>query len=192
MALSPRERTIAIVVGGVIGLFVIERMAVAPYLEKRRELSDRIAAQEIEVDKNRTLFAQKKKLDVVWRDLKVGGLRSDSGEADSQLSHVLTDWTRDTGFSEPSYKTEYLPPTKTGFIEIKTQVQAKGPLAALARMLWNLETATIPVRVNDMTISTPDPGRDALQVQLGISTLSIAPAEMAKTDRVRADAGRTQ
>jgi hypothetical protein len=192
MALSPRERTIAVVVGGVVGLFLIERMAVAPYVERRRELSDRIAAQEEQVAKAKQLFAQKKQMDLVWRDLKAGGLRSDSGEADSQLSHVLTDWTRETGFSEPSYKTEYLPPTKTGFIEIKTQVQAKGPLASLAQMLWRLETATIPVRVNDMTVSTPDPGRDQLQVQLGISTLSIAPAEMAKTDRVRADAGRTQ
>jgi hypothetical protein len=49
-------------------------------------------------------------------------------------------------------------------------------MRSIARLTWALETAQIPVRVNEMTITPRKEGTDDLQIQLSVSTLSTPEA----------------
>ncbi len=48
-------------------------------------------------------------------------------------------------------------------------------MRAASRLLWSLETASIPVRVTEMHITPRKEGTDDLSVQLSISTLCLLP-----------------
>ena len=174
MALTTRERNIAMVVGAAVGLFLLDRVAITPYWNTREALAKSIDEANAKLDDARKVYKDQKALRVVWRDMNAGGLKSDVVEAESQLFHALRDWTQESGLNFSSSKPERA--TSEGkFTQINTHVSGTGPQAAVTKLLWRLETATIPIRVTEMNINSKKEGSDDLQVQLGVSTLCDRP-----------------
>ena len=58
------------------------------------------------------------------------------------------------------------------------RVTATGTMRSLSQFLWDLETATIPIRVTDARMTPQREGTDDLSLQVGVSTL-CAPADAA-------------
>src|SRR3712207_7371087 len=50
---------------------------------------------------------------------------------------------------------------------------ANGRMDSISEFLWRIETAEIPLRINDMQINARKEGSDDLQLQLGVSTLYL-------------------
>lgn len=174
MALTTRERNIAIVVGAVAGLYLLDLVAFTPYLKAREKLASSIDAANVKLDAAMKLRKQQKELSRVWRDMNAGGLKSDVVEAESQLFHALRDWTHESGLNFSSSKPERA--TSEGkFTLINTHVSGTGPQAAITKLLWRLETATIPIRVTEMSVNARKEGADDLTVSLGVSTLCDRP-----------------
>ena len=61
------------------------------------------------------------------------------------------------------------------FFKITFRATGGGSMAQVGRFLWRIETAQVPVRVTDVTITSRKPGTDDLAVQLGIATSYLAP-----------------
>ena len=174
MALSPRERTIALVVGAAAGLFLLDAVAITPYWTTREALAKSIRDADTKLNDAHVLGKRRKELGDVWRKMNAGGLKSDVVEAESQLFHALREWTQESGLNFSSSKPERA--TSEGkFTQINTQVSGSGPQASVAKLLWRLETATIPIRVTEMNVNARREGNDELQVQLGVSTLCDKP-----------------
>jgi chorismate mutase len=99
MALTTRERNIAIVVGAAVGLFLLDRVAITPYLEERAELAKSIDEANDKLWDANKLRDRQRELRVVWREMNDGGLKSDVVEAESQMFHALREWTRESGLN---------------------------------------------------------------------------------------------
>ena len=51
-------------------------------------------------------------------------------------------------------------------------------MRAVARFLWEMESADLPLRIHDVQLGSRTEGRDDLSVQLHFSTLYAPPAEV--------------
>lgn len=174
MALSPRERKIALLVGAVVGLYLLDAVALTPYLARREELDKAVAAKRSELADADDAFRDQKRYRQVWRDLTEGGMRSERSEAESQLLYALNTWTEESRLSLSSVKPERTA-TEGRFYVINMRVSGSGPQSALAKLLWRLETSPVPIRVTEMTVNAKREGSDDLQVQLGVATLCVNP-----------------
>ena len=48
-------------------------------------------------------------------------------------------------------------------------------MSQVGRFLYRIQTATVPVRITDLTINSRKEGTDDLAVQLGIATIYLPP-----------------
>ena len=93
----------------------------------------------------------------------------------------MRDWAQEAGLTLWSMKPERLD-QEDDLREIMFQAAATGPMSAVSRFLWRIETTSIPLRVKEVQLSSRREGTDALSLQLRVSTLYLS-AEQLGTEK---------
>lgn len=172
--MSPRERSLAIIVVSVVAVALVYQFVVDPYFRKREELAKAVDGSNDELANAERTVRRARQLRDVETGLQNRGLKKDVAEARSQLLFALSGWAKEAGVSLTSLK-EGRTTTEGRWIQINTQATAIGSQRAIANLLWRVESSTIPVRVSEMTINSRREGADDLQINLGVSTLCPNP-----------------
>jgi type II secretory pathway component PulM len=181
VVLSQRERYIAIGVGAVVALLVLDQVFIEPYTSKRSELSAQLTAANVQKTQNDNLLFREKRMKKIWEEMITGGLKSDPSDAQDQAYDATIDWARECGVELTSLKPQRSTMEK-GFEQIGFHAAGNGPMAAMSKLLWRVETASIPFRVTEVQISPRKEGTDDLTIQLSFSTLALVP-EPEKTQK---------
>ena len=174
MVLSQREKYIAIGLGAALGLLVLDRLFFTPLSDWDVKLLDDRSSADAAVAKESRLFNRQHALMKVWREINTPALKSEPAEAQSQLQNALVTWAQESGLQPTGFHPEVLA-EKNGFVESVIQAGFKGTTSTLADFLWRVESSQIPVRIDEMQISSHTEGVDELQVQMKISTISKVP-----------------
>jgi hypothetical protein len=171
MTRTKREQLLIIGVASAAGLFVLNRYAYEPYIAARDAVDgDRLVAAERLADNSR-LFQKERTLRKSWSQMQAGGINSAPSEAEGKMLHVLRQWATDAGLRNLSLR-----PERTnkdfGFVKVTVHATGAGSTATLAKLLWSVESAETPVRVDDVQLSpVKGEGVDDVQVTLTVSTL---------------------
>ena len=182
MILTKRERNIAIGVGLAVAIFVLDQYLLAPYFERQKQIGDATSKVTLQLARADKTFNMERRLKRVWTDIISGGLKTDASEAESQALNAVREWAQDAGVVLTALKPERA--SQEGkFQVISFHVTATGPMRAISKLTWAMETAPIPVRVNDLQLTPRKEGTDDLQVQMSVSTVSVQPGETEKPDR---------
>jgi Type II secretion system (T2SS), protein M subtype b len=168
MAFSPRERQLSLAVLLVGAVFLCDRIAVSPYLERRMALIEDRERKTRELTDVRQVLGEERRL----RHLLIGmsgSVRADVSTAEGQFLSLIHDWERQAGIGKASFQRTRAA-ERYGFTHLTFQVSASGPLPAVATLIYLVETAPIPLRVDELVLT---PGRDGgeLHVQFSVSTL---------------------
>jgi len=175
MVLSKREKYIAIGLSVAVGLWVVDSLAIEPYFEQADQVATDTQLAQQKLSDATTTFARQKKLAPVWAEIQSNGLLNDPSLADTQLEHALLEWTRGANVDLSSLKTER--PLQQGMFDvISYNITANGSMRSISQFLWDLETATIPVRVTDMQVTPLQEGTDNLAIRVTVSTVCLPPA----------------
>ena len=190
MAMTKRERMIAMGTGAAFALFAGDRYALSPYVAAR----DAVAKEQAAVlQQNRDAdmkFDRQKRLDREWRAMLSGGLKSDAGDAEQQLYESVRDWAREAGVtmltSDPQRVTRN---DRTQIVRLR--VTGTGTTAAFAKLLWKLETSSLPVKVDEFTLNSRSQGTDDLSLSMWVSTIWVRPPSADDARRPAAAPRRT-
>jgi hypothetical protein len=125
------------------------------------------------------IFARQQKLKKVWAEMQTGGLKVDPSLAQSQTYQALVEWARGANVGLPNIKFDRQS-QEGSFQVISFSVTATGSMPQVSRLLWALETASIPVRVNEVQITPVKEGTDSLQVRISVSSLCQPPLDTPK------------
>jgi hypothetical protein len=171
VVLSKRERYIAIGVGAAVGLFGLDSLVITPFRARGEDIRLQTVAASDELTKASNLKHLRDKVKKDWDAMQAGGMKTDPSDAEAQAQHALRDWYQEAGLTNysqgPSRNT-----AEGKFVAVSFHTNGIGTMSGLAKLLWRIETTTIPMRVENLTI-TPHgaEGRDDLQIQLTVSTL---------------------
>ena len=92
--------------------------------------------------------------------------------AESQILTAVSSWARERSWIlRPSLKTDRTEKAGKYFYKMTIRATANGSMEQLARFLWHFETSTIPVRINDLTLSSRKDGQDDLSLSMTITTI---------------------
>lgn len=176
MNLNERERKIAILTGVVVVLLLLYYVAYEPYSSKRADVLSSIADTQDKLDHANSVFSRERRLAKVWAELQAGGLNVDPAQAGHQTLAALDTWAKNSGFTLITYKPDRTSQEGT-FDVVSVNASGTGRMPQMARMLADIETAGIPIRINDLTITPQKEGTDDLQVRFGLSALCQPPGD---------------
>ena len=174
MAWSNRERYMGIAVAAAVGLLALDRVALTPYSDELKRLdTDKASAVKKLAEDHRVLQKQRQaRRD--WAEMKSGGLQSDPSEMERQMQHWLHGWAQEAGLGNLSLRADRTAAPHGGFVQVTVHAAGNGPMAAVAKLLWRMEAAPVPVRVNDVQINPAREGSDQVQMQLTVSAVCTA------------------
>ena len=174
MVLSQREKLIAIVLGIAVGLLVLDQVVISPMLAWQSDLSAARDKVRKDQNENKALFHRQANYASIYSDMKANGLKSDAADATVQMSAALFQWAQDAGLKLTEV-TPAPPVPHHGYVQTVFRITGTGTTKTVAQMLWRIETAAIPVRMVDITLSSNPEGTDQLKVTMRLSTLSETP-----------------
>jgi Tfp pilus assembly protein PilO len=174
VVLSKRERYIGLAAAAAVGLLVLDHFILEPIMRAREAVDADIAAQEATLARNDRVIRERRRNMRVWADmLKSGLVRRDAAEAENEVLKELREWARESRMNLSSIKPERLEKEKE-FQKATIRVTGTGEMAQVARFLWHVQTASIPVQINEMQLNTRKEGTDDLTLQLTLSSIHLA------------------
>lgn len=168
--MSKRERILAIVVAVVGALFVLDGYVVGPLLASLSSMNDRRDQLQSELAAATQLIETHPRLEERWGDMIEGGLWDNPAQAEAQVFTSLREWSELAGLSLASIK----PQTSPGddeLAEMRFVASCQGSMRAVARFLWLAESATSPVRIEKLQLTSKQEGADDLTLTLHLSTV---------------------
>lgn len=191
MTLSKREQGYAIAVGAVVAGLGLWTLVISPYFDAMADLDSQTQKQIATQEDNTRLFARRDQLKKVWTDMQNNGLKLDPATAQSQAYHAVLDWAQQANVQLDGTKLER--PSDAGDFEIiRFSVSGPSSSRSISRLLWDLETSPIPLRVNQLSLHALKPGSDNLTMQLDISTLCLMPTDQSSPDDASENMGGMQ
>jgi hypothetical protein len=174
--LAKREKSIIallVVVAAGVGIYYL---AVQPYLDRRQEISTGEEQTGGKLTKAKSLFDQQDQMRKVWVEMQADGLNQNASQAEGRALHALLSWAQESGVALSSLKSQRATQVGT-FQAISLDATGTGSSAQIARLLWALETAKTPIRVNDLQITSRPEGTDNLSMRLSVSALCMPPEQ---------------
>ncbi|HEY1683367.1 MAG TPA: GspMb/PilO family protein [Tepidisphaeraceae bacterium] len=178
--LNPRERKIAIIVAVCLGTWAFYELALTPLMAQQADLQSQIDDANSGLRQNKQLKLRAQMDDKRWHLMEKYGLHTDPATSESQMLHAIENWARDAQLSMTGNKPDRAEAQKP-FERITFHVSSTGNLMAINRFLWDVETATIPTRIEDLNITARKEGTNDLSLSVAISTLCVVPSSTQPT-----------
>jgi len=171
MVLSKRERIILFATLASVGLFIVNTFVIEPVQAKLDEMESQRQQLRGELNEGELLIGNHRRMQKKWEAMLSNGLRNDA-EAESRVLSALREWSGAAGLALSSIKPERVASDK-GLQEMIFTVAGKGSLDSVARFLWQIETAALPVKIKDMQLGSSSESGDSMSLQLHLSALYL-------------------
>lgn len=172
--LTKREKTIGIVAGVVIGALALDSVILTPLLERKALADTQVTNARRDLNQARALLANDERAQGNWAQMAGTTLLSDAPSAEGQLLNATRRWGESSGLSLTALRPERNE-REQGYQKITIRVTATGTMQQSARFLYAVQTAEIPVRVSDMSLTARKEATDDLAVNIGLSTIYLPP-----------------
>jgi len=171
MGLSKRERIILIAAIASVGLFVAVKFVINPVQAKREELESQRQQLLGDLNEAEMLIANHARMRRKWNAMLSDGLRNET-EAESRILSALKEWSGAANMALNSIRPERTSSNR-GLREMIFTVSGRGSLESVARFLWQIETAELPVKIRDMQLGSSSEAGDSMSLQLHLSALYL-------------------
>lgn len=170
MTISKREKVYTIAVLAACGAFVLDRLAVSPYMARRDELVLNQQSMQTNLAEAHQTLRDERRLKKELAAME-GFFKLDPSDAEGRLLALLQQSDESSGVSGASFQRVGIVQDH-GFTRLTYQATVIGKMPAVAAFLYRIETASIPIRVDDVLVSPKQETGDDLQVHFSVSTLS--------------------
>jgi hypothetical protein len=175
MVLSKREKYIGIGTVAAVVFLGINSMIIAPYYARSAELTLDLKKANETLAGNQALIRAQKNREPEWAAMLSNGLQADDSTAQSRTQQLLQTWARTAGINLDALSSERAPSQKGPFEAVNFSLDfntaGADSMRQIARFLWSVESATIPIRLNSIRIQSVKEGTDQLNVKLVVSAL---------------------
>jgi hypothetical protein len=175
MVLSQRERMIVIAAISAVALLVLDQVALSPILAKLDQLRSDEKLYSEKLRDASLLFQRRKATEARWNQMVADGLKSDAADTEDALDHAAYEWAQASGLTlkscTPERTTQRERSEEIPHGEVVLYVVGAGDMSAVAHFLYAAQTSKLPVRPEDVEISSRREAADDLTMTLHISGL---------------------
>ena len=176
MTQAQRERYLKIGVGAVVGLFLLDRVVLGPLGEHWTEQGKRIDALREQVQRGRALIAREASVRERWAEMKRTDLPAEVSQAENDVFKGVNRWVRDSRIAPLTSLTPQWRAHDEGYETLECRASATGDQASLGKLIYDLETDPLPVRLEECEFSTRDKTGKQLTLNLRFTFVRLAEA----------------
>jgi hypothetical protein len=175
VVLSKRERYIAILTCSVLVVLGLYQFVLQPLLDQRDDLDVQIARATTELSGYNKTIRQSRDARKDLTAMTTGGkIGRDASDAETIYRNVR-DWASEAGMTPPSVQPTRTPEKEKDFYKLTFRAQGAGSMSQIARFLYKIRTANVPVEINELLISSNKENTDDLKLALTMATIYLAP-----------------
>lgn len=174
MEIKSREWMLKAAVGVVVGLFLLDRMVLSPAIASWKKQSEKLNVMRQKVTRGRQLIEREKSIRGRWDEMQRTDLDHDSSAAENDVFKSLNRWARESHINFTSLTPQWRAHEDSGYDTFECRATATGDQASLGRLLYEIETDTLPARIEDCEMVTRDPQGKQLSLSLRFSFVRIA------------------
>ena len=167
-----RQAILKIAAGAVIGLFLLDRMVLSPFVESWKQQGERSADLRQKVQRGRQLLDREKSLRARWTEMERGDMQEDVSAAESEVFKAISRWANASHISFTNLNPQWRP-HQEGYDTYECRATATGDQAALGRMLYEIETDPLPARIEECELTARDAKGKDLTLALRFSFVRI-------------------
>lgn len=172
MSAKRRETLLKIGVGAVVALFLLDRMVISPAFAGWKAQSDRLTALRQKVKNGRQLTEREKSLRARWDEMQRANLPADMSSGENDVYKALARWTSESRVSFTSLTPQWRNHDE-GYATFECRATAVGEQAALARLVYEIETDPLPARIEECELTARDAQGKQLSLALRFSFVRI-------------------
>ena len=168
-----RETLLKIGVGVVVGLFVLDRMVLGPALAGWKAQSERLAAVRLKVERGRQTVEREKSIRARWNEMLRTDLSEDHSQSENEVFKAIGRWASASRVSVTDLTPQWRPHEDGGYDTFECRATATGDQAALGRLLYEIESDALPMRIEKCELSTRDAKGQQLALAVHFSAVRI-------------------
>lgn len=172
MVLSKREKYILIITLTVVTVLVADRYVVTPMMRVWAEVKAEKQGLIDQMNYAESLFKRKALMERKWQDMVFGGLERDVSKTESKVLNAVRQWSQECDFALSSMKPERLAGQET-LQQITFQVAGTGTMQSVGMLIWRIENAQLPIRIEDIQLGSRTEGVDDMSLQLKLSAIYL-------------------
>jgi hypothetical protein len=190
--MTKREQNIAMIVGAVGGLWLLDSVIITPLLNASVLLRTQVQTEAEELEKERGLIQNKGAYIRRMEDNKAKGLLSDPNAAVAQLANKLNSWAAEQNLTIGTMNPNQVPQAvnrpggrpgerEPAFMKVSCSFTVTGGMMQMANFISLIQNAEIPIRISELRVNSKEDGGDRLELFLTVSSIIL------KSDQVRPD-----
>ena len=167
-----REAMLKIGAAAVIGLFLLDRLVLSPFLGSWKQQGERIADLRQKVQRGRQLLDREKSLRERWAEMNRTDLTEDASAAEGEVFKAIGRWASASRISFTNLTPQWRSHPE-GYDTYECRAAATGDQASLGRMLYEIETDALPARLEECEFTARDAKGKDLALALRFSFVRI-------------------
>lgn len=172
MATQNRERLLLIVALSAVGILAADKLVLGPLTSLWTERSDRITALQQSIERGKNLLDRETTITRRWEDMQRTGLADNASVAEDSILKAANRWSNDSGIAFTSFKPQWIEYDED-YQTYDCRANATGDLTSIAKFIFNLETDALPVRAEEIEVSSRDDSGDNLNLAIRFSGLQF-------------------
>ncbi len=184
--MAPRERWLALAVGALLGLWVLDAAALQPLLRWLDDVRKETRQISREAGAARILVERKDRLIADWRAKHAAGLAEDDSGLRFRLQQAVAEAAKQSGCAIDSLGSGQRISASAAkavggatYDTVRFTLNAQGTLAEATGFLGRLTDASVPLRIERCELSARDARKDQLDLTLTLSSRLLAPSARA-------------
>jgi len=177
MAFNRRERMLVILVVACVVLLGGDRLVLSPSLQVWKARTLRIAELESSLEKGKMLTGREKDLETRWREMRGRSLPATPPEAEPLVFRSVDTWSQESGLGVTSLKPRWTQEEKNSSRKVEFRLSGTGSLRSAARFIYELEGASLPLKVESVEIASRDDQGRVLTLEMVFTGLVLGKEE---------------
>ncbi|MDK2971071.1 MAG: Type secretion system protein subtype b [Candidatus Sumerlaeota bacterium] len=172
MRADKRRRLLLILAACGLGVLLLDAVVVRPLLAIWDKQAARIVQRTQDIERGTALLEREEDIAARWKEMRESSLPADTARAEALVLDAMTKWASASGLSISSVRPRWVEMKDVGD-RFEIRLSAEGDIAALTRFLFELETAKLPLYLDETQIRARDENGRSLGVDLVFSALRI-------------------
>lgn len=167
-----RERLLLIVALSAVGILGADKLILGPLGALWTERSTRITELQQSIERGKNLLDREQTITRRWTDMQRTALSQTASSAEDAVIKGANDWSNKSGITFTSFKPQWIE-YDDGYRTYDCRANATGDLESITRFIFELETAPLPIRAEEIEITSRDDSGNNLSLALRFSGLQF-------------------
>ena len=176
MGFKKREKLLILAALICISLLFGDKLIVSPLIHLWKTHSERITLLQQSLEKGSFLIDRADAIQRMWQDMKKRSLAQEKPNAENQVLNSVNDWARNSGLSVVSLKPRWIESDGQS-LQLECRLSATGDMRSLMRFLYEIESDSLALWLEDVEITTRDARGAELDLTARFSGLIVMEEE---------------